>query len=71
MMLQLIELSVYGELFFFENKLTLNQYDLIKKLAHNFFIKNQKPNIDLFIITVYNTLNIELSQVKINKVISI
>lgn len=70
-MLQLIELSVYGELFFFESKLTLSQYNHINKLAHNFFIKNQKPNIDLFITTVYNTLNIKLCQVKIHKVISI
>lgn len=70
-MLQLIELSVYGELFFFESTLTLSQYDHIKNLAHNFFIKNQKPNIDLFIATVYNTSNIKLSRVKIHKVICI
>lgn len=70
-MLQLIELSIYGDLFFFENELTPSQYNNISKLAHNFFSKEKEVNIDLFISTVYKTLNIKLSPANIYNVISI
>lgn len=70
-MLQLIELSVYGELFFFENKLTSSQYNNINMIARSFFKKEQEVNIDLFITTIYNTLGIKLSLAKIYNVISI
>lgn len=70
-MILLLELSVYGELFFFEDTLTLTQYNNINKFAHSFFKKYPEANIDLFINDVYKNFNIKLSQLKVHKVISI
>lgn len=74
-MCSLIEISIYGELFFFSNTLTANEYKQLCEFTKDYFkskkITSVYVNINDFINCFFQTYKIQLHQFYIDKVISI
>ncbi len=69
-MISLIELCIKGELFFFENTLSEDALDTIKKTARYFF-KSDDACVSAFLETLYKEYSIEISLARIEKVIAV
>ena len=70
--MEAIEISIRGELFFFENNLTFQQIQTIIDFMPQYFCKNKEDIcVDEFVDTIIHQFQIHLKRIAIIKVIAI
>jgi hypothetical protein len=72
-MIKIVELSIFGEIFLFENNFTPQQLEKLEHFAIDFFQKRKKSDIRIeeFEMDIAKSLGLNLNRIIIDKVIAI
>lgn len=71
--MEAVEVCVRGDLYFFENHLTGEQLEMLKRFTIEYCMSRELNsfNIDAFVNAVENSLHIVLKRIKISHVIAV